>query len=198
MAEVLDYEVPSDEETGGAARAGGGSPDESFGAPTPLRDSQMGDNSSVHGDDDDGEGGEGEDGDNADGGEDEDGSSSEDGSGYDSDLLAEIHNQMGGEGAKGGAQATDEDDEEDESGSDGGLFGHGSSEDEDEEEGEEEDDAETVEQKKRIRLLQGETNDLDKAIVAKEAELAKQSNPIFKVSLPRPGLLTASLNDWPV
>ena len=58
-----------------------------------------------------------------------------------------------------------------------GLFGGSSDEDDDDEE----DSPEELEQKRRIKLLLEEAGDLDRAIAAKQTELAKAMNPIFRV-----------------
>lgn len=95
------------------------------------------------------------------------------GSGYDSDLANEINKGMA---------ALDASASEDESGSDvGGLFGGSSDDDDEDEEQPANEDPETMEQRKRIKLLHEETGDLERAIQSKEAELAKAANPIFKV-----------------
>lgn len=138
-----------------------------MGAPTPR---EVGDASSVHGADD-------RPGPQPDSSSDSD--SSDEGSDYDEDLAAEIN---------AGLQGMNESDEEDDS--DDGLFG-GEDDDEDDDE-EEEDDAETVEQKKRIKLLASEIADLERAISTKEGEIAKQTNPIFKVSLRHRACLSRS------
>jgi transcription initiation factor TFIID subunit 7 len=75
------------------------------------------------------------------------------------------------------------------SGDEGGLFGGSSDEEEEEEEEEEEADAETIEERRRIKLLGEEMGDLERAIAAKEGELKKAGNPIFKVR-PRPFLIS--------
>ena len=159
-AEILNYELASEDEDAGRGyeQAGPASDEEDTGAPTPR---QAGDHTSVHGGED-GPAGQPDD-------DDSDSDSDEEGSGYDEDLAAEIN-----AGLQGMKESDDEDD------SDEGLFG-GEDDDEDDDE-EEEDDPETVEQKKRIKLLAGEIADLEKAITTKESEIAKQTNPIFKVN----------------
>ncbi|ORY72592.1 TAFII55 protein conserved region-domain-containing protein [Leucosporidium creatinivorum] len=164
--ELLDHDVPSDDEYGspgpGGARNGDNS---SIGAPTPRREGSV---SSAPGEGDDGMDQDGDQYDRDDEPEEEEG-----GSGYDSDLANEINKGMA---------ALDASASEDESGSDvGGLFG-GSSDDDDDDEEEQpaNEDPETMEQRKRIKLLLEETGDLERAIQSKEAELAKAANPIFK------------------
>ncbi|KAK4053039.1 hypothetical protein OIV83_001774 [Microbotryomycetes sp. JL201] len=169
--EMLDHDVPSEDEydatdqPAGEAQAGSGA-----GPKIRLRQGSM---SSVV----DGRGQDGDDG-GDDGGEgqyDEDEEyeqrSEGGGSGYDSDLADEINKGMA---------ALEQSASDDESGSDGGggLFGDSGSEDDDEED--QTTDPVAQEQKKRIKLLLEETGDLDRAISAKEAELAKAANPIFK------------------
>ncbi|KAI5479555.1 transcription initiation factor TFIID subunit 6 [Pseudohyphozyma bogoriensis] len=152
--EYIDPDAASDDEYGspGASQRGAGDNDmDSIGAPTPARG------------DDDGD---------MEGGEDEE--EEEEGSGYDSDLANEINK---------GLEAMNASENSDDSGSDdGGLFGSDSDDDDEEEEEEEEpeDDPVVLEQKRRIKLLAEEVVDLDKAIAGKEAELAKNTNPIFK------------------
>ncbi|GAA5993330.1 hypothetical protein JCM5350_001568 [Sporobolomyces pararoseus] len=167
--EMLDYDVPSDDEEYEPARdsgAFGGS----VGAPTPRPDgiasspAPFGDGESARGDNDD------EDRDR----DEEDDEDEEGGSGYDSDLANEINK---------GLEAMDksEDDEDSEDGD--GLFGGSSDDDDDEEEDQAQEqavDPQEVEARKRIKLLAEEMGDLDKAIASKENELAKAANPIFK------------------
>jgi transcription initiation factor TFIID subunit 7 len=161
--ELLDHDVPSDDEYGSP---GPGARDSSI-APTPHREGSM---SSLAADGDDGEGMREADGDR----EEEEEEDDEAGSGYDSDLANEIN--------KGMQQALNAS-ASDDSGSDaGGLFGGSSDDDEDEEEEEQAVDPEVLEQRKRIKLLLEETGDVERAIAAKELELAKAANPIFKVS----------------
>lgn len=137
---------------------------DSVGAPTPARD--LGDD----GGDDEGYG------DGAGQAEEED---DDVGSGYDSDLAKEINAGLEALNASEedvpAAEGSDDSDKD-------GLFG--SSDDDEEEEEEEEDaadDPETIEQKRRIKLLLEETGDLERAIASKEVELGKANNPIFKV-----------------
>lgn len=73
--------------------------------------------------------------------------------------------------------AVSEQSHSDDEGGDGGLFGGSSEEDDDDEE----DTPEELEQKRRVKLLLEEVGDLDRAISAKQVELAKAMNPIFKV-----------------
>jgi len=170
IPEMLDYDVPSDDEDYDPAR------DQAFGsvgAPTPRADgvasspAPFGENGG-----DDGESARGDNDDSARGSdEDEEG-----GSGYDSDLANEINKGLEA------MDKTDEDEDESEDG-DGGLFGSGSDDDEEEEAMgvEAEIDPVEMEQRKRIKLLAEEMGDLDKAIASKETELKKAANPIFKV-----------------
>ncbi|GAA5929431.1 hypothetical protein JCM1841_004639 [Sporobolomyces salmonicolor] len=159
--EMLDYDVPSDDEDYDPTRQGGGGDFGSVGVPTPRPDGTVSspalfgdqaDDESHRGDDDQEEEDEGE------------------GSGYDSDLANEINKGLEALN-KSDESASDEDDGD-------GLFG-GSS-DEEEEEEEQAVDPEEVEARKRIKLLAEEMGDLDKAIAAKEVELGKAANPIFR------------------
>ena len=80
----------------------------------------------------------------------------------------------------GDGGAADEDDDDDDDGK--GLFGDDSDEDDDDDEEEEDDDDyEVIEIRRKLKLLDEETANLDKAISAKEAELGRATNPIFKV-----------------
>ncbi|KAM0753564.1 hypothetical protein T439DRAFT_377743 [Meredithblackwellia eburnea MCA 4105] len=154
---------------GGGLSSTGVSDGDSLGAPTPLRD-----------DFDDDEGGDGEE--DGEGDADADGlGEDEEGSGYDSDLANEIN-----KGLEALNQSDEDADDSDSDGGEGGLFGD-SDEDEDDDEDDDDDDdedatdnPETLEQKRRIKLLAEEVANLDTAIKSKEVELGKANNPIFK------------------
>jgi hypothetical protein len=188
FAEMLDYDVPSDDEDYEPARDSRSFGTGSIGAPTPrpsgvgasspAPESLRGDNNYDSGGDqrydEDGRNGGRDDDDDDDDREEDD---EEGGSGYDSDLANEINK---------GLEAMDKSEDEDEEDSGDGLFG-GSSDDDDDDEEEEQGQQEAidpaeVEARKRIKLLAEEMGDLDKAIHSKENELAKAANPIFKVS----------------
>lgn len=191
---MLDYDVPSDDEDYDPAqrRTGAGDTD-SMGAPTPRTGIDTGVSSPApFGDDYSVAGGESQRGDGDEDG-DEDGRSDEDsdeaGSGYDSDLAKEIEKDLN-MATKGDGGSDDSDDEDGD-----GLFGASSDEDDDDDDaavdagmpnaggmGAIPDDAETIEARKRLKLLAEEMGDLDRAIAAKEVELAKAPNPIFKAS----------------
>ncbi|GAA5989238.1 hypothetical protein JCM10908_001221 [Rhodotorula pacifica] len=197
--EMLDYDVPSDDEDYEPAQRRGGDTD-SLGAPTPRNGVDTGVSSPAPFGDDYSVGAGGsqrgeEEGDDDD---DEDGSD-EAGSGYDSDLAKQIEKDLNsankGEGGTDDSASDDDDDDDDDDDNDGdGLFGGSSDEDEDAAgggggldaglggtaAGAVPDDAETVEARKRLKLLAEEMGDLDRAIAAKEVELAKAPNPIFK------------------
>ncbi|GAA6006467.1 hypothetical protein JCM11491_004971 [Sporobolomyces phaffii] len=172
--EMLDYDVPSDDEEYDPTRdstAFGGS----VGAPTPRPDGVASspapfgdhDGESARGDNDD----EDRDRDRDDDDDDDD---EEGGSGYDSDLANEINK---------GLEAMDKSDDDDSDDEDGdGLFGGSSDDDEEDEDQAQEQaiDPQEAEARKRIKLLAEEMGDLDKAIASKETELAKAANPIFK------------------
>ncbi|KAG0152220.1 hypothetical protein CROQUDRAFT_650315 [Cronartium quercuum f. sp. fusiforme G11] len=105
----------------------------------------------------------------------------------DSDLAAEIEaGLMEGaaaeERAAAGLTGLEDGDEEDEDSED--LFGNGEDDDEDDEDDEDDDDEEesnqTVEDKQRVRLLQGELKDLEAAINRKKSEIAKAANVILR------------------
>jgi transcription initiation factor TFIID subunit 7 len=179
-SEMLDYDVPSDDEDydpsqhrvnlgggAGGSGSGGGNDFESVGAPTPRYDGGASSPAAFGGDD----------GDSQRGGEDDDESEDEEGgSGYDSDLAKEIEMGLNAAAPKNGGGTDD-------SGSDGdGLFG-GSSDDDDDEEEEEavEVDPETLESRKRLKLLAEEIVDLEKASSAAQLQLNRAANPIFKV-----------------
>lgn len=164
---MLDYDVPSDDEDYDPA-AQRRKETESMGAPTPRADGAAS-SPAVFGEDLESQRGDEED---------EEEESDEAGSGYDSDLAKEIEKDLNMASGKGGAGGTDDSGSDDDDGD--GLFG-GSSDDDDEEEEEEAVDAETLEARKRLKLLAEEMGDLDRAIAAKEVELAKAPNPIFKV-----------------
>ncbi|GJN88603.1 hypothetical protein Rhopal_001569-T1 [Rhodotorula paludigena] len=164
--EMLDYDVPSDDEDYDPA-AQRRKETESMGAPTPRADGAAS-SPAVFGEDLESQRGDEED---------EEEESDEAGSGYDSDLAKEIEKDLNMASGKGGAGGTDDSGSDDDDGD--GLFG-GSSDDDDEEEEEEAVDAETLEARKRLKLLAEEMGDLDRAITAKEVELAKAPNPIFK------------------
>lgn len=217
--EMLDYDVPSDDEDYDPSqrqRAGGAAGDtDSMGAPTPRTgidtgvsspapfgdDYSVGPGGSQRGEADE-DGDEGDDGRPAD-----DGSDAEDdeaGSGYDSDLAKEIEKDLNmANKGQGGTDDSGSDDDEDGD----GLFGGSSDDDDDDDDGPAAggmdgglgaggvgalaDDAETLEARKRLKLLAEEMGDLDRAIAAKEVELAKAPNPIFKVRSPSSGLTTS-------
>lgn len=165
LTELLDHDVPSDDEYGSPGPGTRNGDNSSIGAPTPRREGSV---SSAPGEGDDGIDQDGDQYDRDDEPEEE-----EAGSGYDSDLANEINKGMA---------ALDASASEDESGSDvGGLFGGSSDDDDEDEEQPANEDPETMEQRKRIKLLHEETGDLERAIQSKEAELAKAANPIFKV-----------------
>lgn len=203
---MLDYDVPSDDEDYDPAQRRGGDTD-SLGAPTPRTGVDTGVSSPAPFGDDYSVGAGGsqrgerdEDGREDDDEDEED--SDEAGSGYDSDLAKEIEKDLNmankgqggtdesgsddddGDGLFGGS-SDDDDDDDDAAGLDAGMGGTGTSGIPD--------DAETVEARKRLRLLAEEMGDLDRAIAAKEVELAKAPNPIFKVRATCPGDLTCSL-----
>ncbi|KAM0792429.1 hypothetical protein ACM66B_005106 [Microbotryomycetes sp. NB124-2] len=176
--EMLDHDVPSEDEydatdqpSGDVNGAQGGSAI-GAGTSTILRlhrqgsVSSMADGRGQDGDDGGDEGGDGQ----YDDDEYDEQKSEAGGSGYDSDLADEINKGM----AALEQSATD-------SGSEGGggLFGESGTDDDDDEEDQTTDPV-AQEQKKRIKLLLEETGDLDRAILGKEAELAKAANPIFK------------------
>lgn len=158
---MLDYDVPSDDEDYDPTQRRNDI--ESIGAPTPRPDGAV---SSPAPFGDDGESQRGE--------EEDDEESDEAGSGYDSDLAKEIEKDLNM--ANKGAGGTDESGTEDDEDGDG-LFGS----DDDDDDEEEAVDAETLEARKRLKLLAEEMSDLDRAIAAKEVELSKAPNPIFKV-----------------
>ncbi|GAA5903913.1 transcription initiation factor TFIID subunit 7 family protein [Sporobolomyces salmoneus] len=166
--EMLDYDVPSDDEEYEPARdsAGFGG---SVGAPTPRPDGAAS-SPAVFGENDEGSArGDNDEGDR----EEDDDDDEEGGSGYDSDLANEINK---------GLEAMGKSDEEDSEDGDG-LFGGSSDDDEEEEEDQVQEqaiDPQEAEARKRIKLLAEEMGDLDKAIASKETELAKAANPIFK------------------
>ncbi|GAA5830232.1 hypothetical protein JCM11251_001278 [Rhodosporidiobolus azoricus] len=160
--EMLDYDVPSDDEDYDPTQQRNDF--ESVGAPTPRPDGGVS-SPAPFGDDAESQRGDG----------DEDESDDEEGgSGYDSDLAKEI--ELGLNAATKTAPGTDDSGSDDDG---DGLFG-GSSDDDDEEEEEEAADAETLEAKKRLKLLGEEMADLDKAIAAKQTEVNRATNPIFK------------------
>lgn len=168
-AEMLDYDVPSDDEEYEPQRESnpyGGS----VGAPTPRPDGVASSPAQFGDQGDDGESARGDDDEDRDDDEDEEG-----GSGYDSDLANEINK---------GLEAMDKSDDDDSDDEDGdGLFGGSSDDDDDEDAQEDAVDPQEAEARKRIKLLAEEMGDLDKAIASKETELAKAANPIFKASL---------------
>lgn len=190
---MLDYDVPSDDEDYDPAQRRGGDTD-SLGAPTPRTRVDTGVSSPAPFGDDYSVGaggsqrGEGDEDGRED--DDDDEESDEAGSGYDSDLAKEIEKDLNmankgeggtdesgsddddGDGLFGGS-SDDDDDDDDAAGLDAGMGGTGTSG--------VPDDAETVEARKRLKLLAEEMGDLDRAIAAKEVELAKAPNPIFKV-----------------
>ncbi|KAG0666627.1 hypothetical protein C6P46_004293 [Rhodotorula mucilaginosa] len=193
--EMLDYDVPSDDEDYDPAQRRGGETD-SLGAPTPRTGVDTGVSSPApFGDDYSVGAGGSQRGDGDEDGredDDDDDSSDEAGSGYDSDLAKEIEKDLNM--ANKGQGGTDESGSDDDDGD--GLFG-GSSDDDDDDDDDDDaagldagmggtgtsgvpDDAETVEARKRLKLLAEEMGDLDRAIAAKEVELAKAPNPIFK------------------
>lgn len=196
---MLDYDVPSDDEDYDPAQRRRGDTD-SLGAPTPRTGVDTGVSSPAPFGDDYSVGpggsqrGEGDEDGREDDDDDED--SDEAGSGYDSDLAKEIEKDLNM--ANKGQGGTDESGSDDDDGD--GLFG-GSSDDDDDDDDDDAagldagmggtgtsgvpDDAETVEARKRLKLLAEEMGDLDRAIAAKEVELAKAPNPIFKVRAPR-------------
>ncbi|GAA5860514.1 hypothetical protein JCM3774_006193 [Rhodotorula dairenensis] len=189
--EILDYDVPSDDEDYDPAQRRGGDTD-SLGAPTPRTGVDTGVSSPApFGDDYSVGAGESQRGEGDDDGDDDEEESDEAGSGYDSDLAKEIEKDLNmankgeggssgsdddGDGLFGGSSDDDDDDDDDEdaAGPDAGLGGSGTGA------GGVPDDAETVEARKRLKLLAEEMGDLDRAIAAKEVELAKAPNPIFK------------------
>ncbi|GAA5968144.1 hypothetical protein JCM11641_003747 [Rhodosporidiobolus odoratus] len=157
--EMLDYDVPSDDEDYDPAQHRNADLG-SVGAPTPRPDGAASSPPAF------------QDGEEDQQGEEEEESDEEGGSGYDSDLAKEI--ELGLNAAVDKPTGTDGSDSDDGD----GLFG-GSSDD-DEEEEEETADAETLEARRRLKLLGEEMQDLDKAIAAKQAELSRAANPIFK------------------
>ncbi|GAA6009095.1 hypothetical protein JCM10207_004090 [Rhodosporidiobolus poonsookiae] len=166
--EMLDYDVPSDDEDYDPTQQR--TDLESVGAPTPRPEGGISSPAPFGGDGDD---------DDRDGDDDEDESDEEGGSGYDSDLAKEIELGLNAGAKPGGGAAGTDDSGSDDDGD--GLFGGSSDEDDDDELGQEEAvDAETLEARKRLKLLAEEMADLDKAIVAKQAELSRAPNPIFK------------------
>lgn len=189
---MLDYDVPSDDEDydpsqhrGGAGGSGSGRGHDldSVGAPTPHADGGPSSPAAFGGDD----------GDSQRGGEDDESEDEEGGSGYDSDLAKEIEMGLNAAAPKNGGGGTDD------SGSDGdGLFG-GSSDDDDDEEEEEavEVDPETLESRKRLKLLAEEIVDLEKASAAAQLQLNRAANPIFKVRFLRSSLSLAFPADVP-
>ncbi|GAA6059524.1 hypothetical protein JCM10212_006022 [Sporobolomyces blumeae] len=166
--EMLDYDVPSDDEEYDPAQQSNDFG--SVGAPTPRPDGSAS-SPAVFGMDD----GESQRGDD-DRDDDEQDDDDEGGSGYDSDLANEINKGL--EALNESENDSDDDDDGD------GLFGGSSDDDDDDDDdgpsGAQEVDPEEAEQRKRIKLLAEEMGDLDKAIGSKEAELAKAANPIFK------------------
>lgn len=186
--ELLDNYASDDEygSPGGAGTAPADADLDSVGAPTPRGggDTSVGDLGSLRGDDDDEDGGAGAGDDDADGEEEE-----EQGSGYDSDLANEINKGLEALNAAAATVGSASEEERNASGSENdgdGLFGGSSDDEDDDDDDEEEDedapDPETLEQRRRIKLLAEETGDLERAIATKEGELAsKAANPIFKV-----------------
>lgn len=105
----------------------------------------------------------------------------------DSDLAAEIEaGLMEGAAAEERAAAGltgPEDGEDDEDDDSENLFGNGDDEDDDdddEDDDDEEESSETVQDKQRVRLLQGELKDLEAAINRKKGEIAKAANVILR------------------
>lgn len=107
----------------------------------------------------------------------------------DSDLAAEIEAGLlegaaAEERAAAGLTGPEDADDDDEDSED--LFGDGANEEDEEEEEEEDDDDdeeetnEMVEDKQRIRLLQGELKDLESAINRKKTEISKAANVILR------------------
>lgn len=163
-----------DYNSGGERQAHSPGANDSIGAPTPGRGDDDERDLDAQGEDDE-----------------EDEEDDEDDDGYDSDLAKQIHDDME---AQNRAQ-----EKEDASGSDSdndGLFGASSDEEEEEEEEDKAEDPDTLEERRRIKLLGEEVADLTRAITSKEAELGKAMNPIFKVRylayLSLPALLTSS------
>lgn len=104
----------------------------------------------------------------------------------DSDLAAEIEaglmegaaaEERAAAGLTGPEDGDDDDDSED-------LFGNGDDDDEDDEDEDDDDDEEesnqTIQDKQRVRLLQGELKDLEAAINRKRGEIAKAANVILR------------------
>ncbi|BGP13840.1 hypothetical protein JCM10213_002476 [Rhodosporidiobolus nylandii] len=159
--EMLDYDVPSDDEDYDPAQNRSNDLD-SVGAPTPRPDGGV---SSPAPFADDAESQRGDEGD-----------SDASGDGYDSDLANMITQGFTEQNnpppqRDDSSSGSDDDDDGD------GLFGTDNDDDDDLEE---EADAETLESRKRLKLLGEEMGDLDKAIAAKQAELNRAANPIFK------------------
>ncbi|EGG09910.1 uncharacterized protein MELLADRAFT_26453, partial [Melampsora larici-populina 98AG31] len=92
----------------------------------------------------------------------------------DSDLAAEIE-----AGLMEGPEDGDEEDDDSED-----LFGNGDDDDDDDEDEDDDDDEEessqTIQDKQRVRLLQGELKDLEAAINRKRGEIAKAANVILR------------------
>ncbi|GAA5848493.1 hypothetical protein JCM8547_004530 [Rhodosporidiobolus lusitaniae] len=162
--EMLDYDVPSDDEDYDPAQHRSRDRDMHSTAPTPRPDGGVSSPAPFGGDD----------GESQRGGDDDEESDEEEGSGYDSDLAKQIELGLNA-GAKpgGGTDGSDSDDDGD------GLFG-GSSDDDDDEEETAEADPETVEARKRLKLLAEEIVDLEKATAATQLQLNRAANPIFK------------------
>ncbi|GAA5904575.1 hypothetical protein JCM8208_004820 [Rhodotorula glutinis] len=163
QVEMLDYDVPSDDEDYDPTQGEKGS---ESAAPTPRPDGAASSPAPFLGDD----------GESQRGGDDYDDESEDagSGSGYDSDLAKEIEKDLG-LGTKDAA-GSDSDDDGD------GLFG-GSSDDDDDDDDEPQaqaGDAETLELRNQIKEAAEAMSSLDKAIEKKETEIAKATNVLFK------------------
>lgn len=176
LAEMLDYDVPSDDEDYDPTQGQKGS---ESAAPTPRPDGAASSPAPFLGDD----------GESQRGGDDYDDESegAGSGSGYDSDLAKEIEKDLG-LGTKDAAGTDDSDDDGD------GLFGGSSDDDDDDDEPQAQagGDAETLELRNQIKEAAEAMASLDKAIEKKEAEIAKATNVLFKVRRSRPSVLLSS------
>lgn len=136
--------------------------------------------------------------------DDDDEDDESDAEGYDSDLAAMIEGEIGGGSRKGdtagGGQAgpsgssgsaqqnkggrSDESGGSDDESDEDDLFGKGRSDDDDEDEvlgdATVKDTEETLEAKRRIRLMADEMKDLDNAVNRKKGEVSRAPNPIIK------------------
>jgi transcription initiation factor TFIID subunit 7 len=186
LSGFADGDTPADSGDGGANRR----------APTDL-------GGSIDGDGDQADGGRDEDG------EEEEEEDDEEEEGYDSDLAAMIEGEIGGGAAAGSAgnatastsnlagsnsnaaaaakeQGDDASDSggSDEEGDSDDLFGKGRSDDDDDEvdmgDKTVKDTEETLEAKRRVRLMADEMKDLENAVNRKKQEVSRAPNPIIK------------------